>query len=97
MWYNVNMQLVSTVTQKGQATIPIFIREKLGIKPRSKISFEMNGEGEVLIKPVRDFLAMRGSLKTNKKSLSNRQLDDFVATSVAKEYATKLKKTKWNQ
>lgn len=86
------MQFTTTVTQKGQATIPVFIRRKLGIKPNSKVSFEINDRNETVIKPVKDFLSLRGSLKTNKKPLSSRQLDDFVAGSVAKEYAAKLHK-----
>lgn len=87
------MQFTSTVTQKGQATIPAPIRKKLGIKPNGKVSFEINQNNEAVIKPVKDFLSLRGSLKTNKKPLSNKQLDDIVGASVAKEYAAKFKKT----
>ncbi len=32
------------VTSKGQVTIPIAIREKLGIGPESEVSFELVGE-----------------------------------------------------
>lgn len=61
---------ISTVTQKGQATIPIFVRRKLGIKPNGKVMFEQRGE-EFVIKPVEDINnlidSLYGSLKTNIK------------------------------
>ena len=61
---------ISTVTQKGQATIPIFVRRKLGIKPKGKVVFEQRG-GEFIIKPVEDINklvdSLYGSLKTNIK------------------------------
>lgn len=31
------MQVITTVTQKGQVTIPKKIRDKVGIKPRDKV------------------------------------------------------------
>ncbi len=59
------MQFVTSVTQKGQATIPAVIRRKLGIKTNSKIVFEVNNN-EVSIKPVVDFFSLKGSIKSSK-------------------------------
>lgn len=60
----------STVTQKGQATIPIYVRRKLGIKLNGKVVFERRGE-EFIIKPVEDLGklvdSLYGSIKTNIK------------------------------
>lgn len=60
----------STVTQKGQATIPVYVRRKLGIKPNGKIFFEERGE-EFVIKPVEDLNklvdSLYGSIKTDIK------------------------------
>ena len=36
--------LETTVTQKGQVTVPIEIRRRLGLKARDKVVFEMDGE-----------------------------------------------------
>ena len=44
---------VSTMTRKGQVTIPAKIREYLGIGPASKVAFVVNGEGDVLVRPAR--------------------------------------------
>lgn len=80
------MQFTTTVTQKGQATIPITIREKLGIKPNSKVSFEINDRNETVIKPVKDFLSLRGSL-ISKKPFDIKAMDKAVEKYIAKEYA----------
>jgi len=60
------MNFTTTVTQKGQATIPAQIRQLLGIKKNTKIVFEIKNNKEVSIKPVVDFFSLKGSIKTNK-------------------------------
>lgn len=60
------MQFTTSVTQKGQATIPAPIRKRLGINPRTKIVFELKDNNEASIKPVVDFISLKGSIKTNK-------------------------------
>lgn len=39
----------TTLTQKGQVTIPVAIRSRLGLKPKDKVRFEVEGD-EVKIK-----------------------------------------------
>ncbi len=60
------MQFTTSVTQKGQATIPAPIRKSLGIKPNTKIVFELKSNNEVTLKPVVDFFSLKGSVKTDK-------------------------------
>lgn len=60
------MRLTSSITQKGQATIPVQIRQLLGLKTNSKIVFEIKNNNEVSIKPMRDFFSLKGSVKSNK-------------------------------
>jgi AbrB family looped-hinge helix DNA binding protein len=43
---------VTTVTTKGQVTIPADIREHLGIKPRDRVQFEITKDGSVQITPA---------------------------------------------
>jgi len=38
------------VTSKGQVTIPIEVREKLGILPHSEVEFEVHGNTARLVK-----------------------------------------------
>ena len=42
---------ITTVTEKGQVTIPNEIRKALGIRPRDKVRFTLDG-GEVRLTPV---------------------------------------------
>lgn len=44
-------EYISSVSPKGQITIPAEIRELLGIKPKDKVIFEM-GEERVKIRPL---------------------------------------------
>ena len=45
---------ISTITQKGQATIPASVRKKLGLHPGDKISFEIT-DGEVILRKMQAF------------------------------------------
>lgn len=42
----------TTLTVKGQVTIPKQIRDSLGLKPGMIVDFSVNPEGEVVIKPA---------------------------------------------
>lgn len=44
-------EYVSTITSKGQTTIPVEVRRLLGIKPRDKIAFRVQ-DGVVRLMPV---------------------------------------------
>ena len=39
-----------TVTRKGQVTIPKLVRDWLGIKPGSKVIFELSEDGRVFLR-----------------------------------------------
>ncbi len=59
------MDAISTVTQKGQVTIPLFIRESLGLEPKSRVVF-LKDKDRIYIKQAKDFLSLAGSIKTKK-------------------------------
>ncbi len=81
-----------TITSQGQISIPIAIRRQLGLDT-SKRALVSVTDKKITIEPVKDFLELGGSLKTNKKPLSNAELNDVVAATVAQEYVQKLKRT----
>ena len=55
--------LESTVTRKGQITIPKAIRDRLGVKEGDKVVFVLRGE-EVVLKVIRgSILDLKGSVK----------------------------------
>lgn len=81
------MQFTTTVTIKGQATIPASIRKKLGIKPNSKVVFELKEEGAYL-KPSTDFFTFKGSIKSQ-KAFNIKAMDKSVEKARLVEYAQK--------
>ncbi len=58
------MKLYSTLTRKGQTTVPKEVRDLLRLSPRQKLAFVVE-EGQVRIEPatgsIRDLLASIGS------------------------------------
>lgn len=38
------LEIETTVTQKGQVTIPAEVRKALGLKPHDKVTFELEGD-----------------------------------------------------
>ncbi len=55
--------MLSTVTAKGQVTIPKPIRDAMGIGPNDRVAFIREGE-RVLLQPLRTLKAFRGAVKT---------------------------------
>jgi antitoxin PrlF len=55
--------MLSTVTTKGQVTIPKPIRDAMGIGPNDRVAFIREGE-RVLLQPHRTLKAFRGAVKT---------------------------------
>ena len=41
-----------TVTRKGQVTIPKRVRDRLGIKPGSKVDFELAEDGRAFLRRI---------------------------------------------
>ena len=54
--------MMSTVTSKGQVTIPKNIRERLQIRSNDKVDFILEGD-RVLLVPVRTLLDLRGAVQ----------------------------------
>lgn len=53
--------MISTVTTKGQITIPVTLRRQYGIHPNDKIDFVAEGDRIVLV-PVRSLRDLRGAV-----------------------------------
>ena len=60
---------MSTVTSKGQVTIPKRVRERLGLQPGDKVDFSLSKDGDIVMakvdgeKPVSRFAKYVGTLK----------------------------------
>ena len=42
----------TTLTSKGQVTVPKTVRDFLGIGPGSKVTFQLTPNGEVVLRPL---------------------------------------------
>lgn len=69
---NRSKELVSTVSSKGQVTIPIEIRRKLGVDTNDKVAFTIEASGEIKLTQARypDVSSLRGAAGSLKKSLT---------------------------
>ncbi|MBI3103524.1 AbrB/MazE/SpoVT family DNA-binding domain-containing protein [Candidatus Daviesbacteria bacterium] len=56
---------LTTVTQKGQVTIPSLIRRTLGLKRGDQVKFSLTGKKAAQLKPAKKFsiMSLYGSLK----------------------------------
>ena len=58
----------STLTSKGQITIPREVRERLHLKTGSRVDFIVEPSGQVVLKPLnRNFRSIRGIVRSQRK------------------------------
>ena len=71
----------STVTSKGQITLPKQIREYLHVVPGDRIDFVVKDNGQVVVRPARSRLKqLQGMLRNpNRKPVSVDQMDAAIA------------------
>ena len=55
------MQIITTVTQKGQVTLPKILREAVGIKEYDKVVIEKD-KNHLIVKPTKDILDYEGTI-----------------------------------
>ncbi len=78
-------EYVTTVTQKGQVTIPGELRKALRIKPRDRVAFELV-DGEVRLRPVSSpVLASYGAVKPRSRPEDFRRIRREMEEEVAQE------------
>lgn len=73
-------QIVSTITSKGQVTIPMAVRRHLRLKPRDKIVFVVEEEGAVRLSTLRyaDIASLRGAAGSLEEPVSWQQVKDIA-------------------
>jgi antitoxin PrlF len=69
----------STLTSKGQTTIPIKVRNHLKLRPGDKIEFVIERDGKVVLTPKNvDVRQLRGMLGRAKHHLTIEQMDEAI-------------------
>jgi len=81
------MMYTSVITQKGQTTIPIRIRNKLGLTKGKRVVFVEENDF-VFLKSAVNFMDLKGSIKTSKK-YSDEKADKAVSKYIAAQYEKK--------
>ena len=77
---------VSTISSKGQVTIPKSVRDALGLKPLDRITFEAR-DGQAVVRPVRSFLDLGGSIEPRNRPEDWKKVRAEVRRRVAAEIA----------
>lgn len=76
---------ISTLTKKGQVTIPKEIRNILGIKEHDKVMF-IKKDGDIILKHINgDIFDLRGILKPLKRHEDFEKIRSITRKSVAKK------------
>ena len=56
--------VTSTLTDKGQTTVPQEIREAMGAAPRQRLVWEARKDGSAVVRPMPSVMELAGSLKS---------------------------------
>ncbi len=67
----------STLTQKGQVTIPVGIRKKLGLRTGDRVAFTQEGD-HVVVKPVQKNIKAAFGLVKARRSASLADYDAAI-------------------
>ena len=82
----------STVTTKGQVTIPVEIRRLLQVKPHDRIAFVVEDENVRVVKGESVVARTAGALKQDTPPLSAEELREVAEEAIAKEAASRMEK-----
>jgi antitoxin PrlF len=78
---------VSTLTDKGQTTVPQEIREALKVKPRQRLTWSLQDDGSVVVRPQGSALDLFGSLRSSKKFRGRELERDAVGKAIGRHAA----------
>jgi AbrB family looped-hinge helix DNA binding protein len=78
-------ELTSTVTSKGQVTIPVAIRRLLGLGAHNRVAFVVEGDRVELRLPTGVVARTAGALKGEEPPLSAEELREAAELAIAEE------------
>ena len=84
-------EVLSTITTKGQVTIPAEIRRLLGVGPHDKVAFVVDDRETVRIRRTGSVVERTaGALRSHRPPLSARQLRRAAEEAIAEEAAERM-------
>lgn len=85
----------STLTSKGQVTVPKAVRDRLGLKPGDVLDFRFTEQGEVMMSPTGDSPLQRlsGILKhlAPERPVTVEEMNEAIRRRAAEKYARSRK------
>ncbi len=83
-------EIITTMTQRGQVTVPAEVRRLLGLRPRDKVAFGIE-DGKVQLTPARFTLESAfGSVRPATKTAEFKTISRAARDEKAKEEIRKL-------
>ena len=82
-------ELLTTVTSKGQVTIPQEAREALGLKPGDRVRFIVEEGGRIAIRRVMSLDEIAGSVAALSPPKTWNEIEQIVADERAEAYEKK--------
>lgn len=82
------MDLMSTITSKGQTTIPRKVRDALGLGPRQRIVYQIHGDNVRIRSAGGSLMAVAGALTDDKPALGHKQERASYRKAREKRYKT---------
>lgn len=79
--------LESTLTSKGQTTVPRMVRDALGIKPQEQLLWDIAKDGSVTVRPKPSALSLFGSLRSSVPFPGIREEKEAARAAMAREAA----------
>ncbi|TAN22727.1 MAG: AbrB/MazE/SpoVT family DNA-binding domain-containing protein [Acidobacteria bacterium] len=80
----------STISSKGQTTIPKEIRDHLRLKPGDKVKFFIHPDGHVVILPMLPVTALKGMLHARRRA-SLEEMAEAPVAGAAERYRRSLR------
>lgn len=76
----------TTLTSKGQVTIPKSVRDELGLRVGDKVAFRVLEDGTVVVEPENvELFDLKGILRPRRKGVTTAEMDEVIRTAAGKK------------
>ena len=81
----------ATLTTKGQITIPKEVREHLGVDTGDRLSFVVQNDGTVIVRPLTRHVRELGGLlhRTTQRAVSIKEMDEGIAKRMQTKFGSR--------
>lgn len=83
-------EILSTVTTKGQVTIPVEIRRRLGVAAHDKVAFVLDDDQVRLVRKGSVVVRTAGILQTRQAPLTAEELREAAERAIAEDVVERM-------